>query len=259
MGEAGLSDEAGRSDKGRLFPAPEGRLSRTGRKYRLSAVGFLDTLGAKAFAANEVFMNALAFMVDRQERINLTRSDEHPLRTTYFSDNIGASIVIDGLDDQQQQRAVAQVLRLLAGIQLSYLREFAILCRGGVAIGQCFHNGNVLFGPALVEAYLLEQTANGPRIALSADVAALSVGDVVPLLSPEPLLGRSGEPLGMAQSIDFLTAELPPAGPSRRSYIAGLADAIAKGTQESADAKVLSKWEWTRQRLEALKSDIGMA
>jgi hypothetical protein len=206
-------------------------------------------------------MNALAFMVDRQERINRTRPVAHPLRTTYFSDNIGASIVIAGLDAKQQQRAVCQLLRLLAGVQLSYLQEFAILCRGGVAIGKCFHNENVLFGPALVEAYVLEQTAHSPRIALSADVAALAVGDVVPLLAPEPLLNRDGKPVGMAQTIDFMGAELPPEGPARPIYLAGLANAISKGIHESADGSgdVLSKWEWTQHRLAALKRDIGVA
>jgi hypothetical protein len=206
-------------------------------------------------------MNALAFIVDRQERINLTRPAAAPLRTTYFSDNIGASIVIDGLDTRHRQRAVCQVLRLLAGIQLSYLREFAILCRGGIAIGQCYHNENVLFGPALVEAYLLEQTASGPRIALSADVAALAVGDVVPLLPAEPLVNRDGEIVGVAEAIDFMAAELPPEGPSRSTYIAGLAEAIAKGVEEAADGggDVLSKWEWTRHRLEALRRAVGLA
>ncbi|WP_156623015.1 hypothetical protein [Mycobacterium sp. 1164966.3] len=204
-------------------------------------------------------MNAVAFMVDRQEQINLTRPAANPLRTSYFSDNIGASIVIDGLDDEQQQRAVCQVLRLLAGIQLSYLLEFSILCRGGVAIGQCFHGKNVLFGPALVEAYLLEQIAGCPRIALSADAERLADDDVVPLLPPEPLFDRGGKPMGMARSIDFMAAELPPAGPARSTYIAGLADAIARGVHESADCStdVLSKWRWTLRRLEALKREVG--
>jgi hypothetical protein len=205
-------------------------------------------------------MNAVAFMVDRQEQINLTRPAANPLRTSYFSDNIGASIVIDGLDDEQRRRAVCQVLRLLAGIQLSYLLEFSILCRGGVAIGQCFHGKNVLFGPALVEAYLLEQTASSPRIALSADAARLAIGDVVALLPPEPLFNGGGEPVGMAQSIDFMAAELPPSGPARSTYIAGLADAIAKGVHESNDCStdVLSKWRWTLRRLEALKREVDL-
>ena len=51
-------------------------------------------------------MNALAFVVERQQRINLTRPAAPPLRTTYFSDNIGVSIVVEGLDTKQQQRAV---------------------------------------------------------------------------------------------------------------------------------------------------------
>jgi hypothetical protein len=205
-------------------------------------------------------MNALAFVVERQQRINLTRPAAPPLRTTYFSDNIGVSIVVEGLDTKQQQRAVGQVLRLLAGIQLSYLREFAILCRGGVAIGQCFHDENVVFGPALVEAYLLEQTASGPRIALSANAAALAASGVVPLLPAEPLVNRDGARVGMAQAIDFMAAELPPKGPSRSTYIAGLAEAIAQGVQESAHGsrEVHAKWQWTQRRLEALQRDIGM-
>ena len=206
-------------------------------------------------------MNALAFMVDRQKRIDSTRPAGRPLNTTYFSDNIGASIVIEGLDETQRQRAVGQVLRLLAGIQLSYLSEFGILCRGGVAIGQCFHNESVVFGPALVEAYLLELAAGSPRIAVSANVAALTVEKIVPLLPAEPFLKRrDDESVTTAQSIDFMRAELPPVGPSRQPYLDSLDTAISKGLKESANSKTdLSKWEWTRQRFEELKSYIGQA
>ena len=105
------------------------------------------------------------------------------------------------------------------------------------------------------EAYLLEQTASSPRIALSADVAKLAVGDVVPLLAAEPLLSRDGKPVGTAQAIDFMSAELPPAGPARPIYLAGLANAIAKGIDEAADGggDVLSKWKWIQSRFAALK------
>ena len=249
-------------EKTESFPSTGSRLSRTGRKYSLSVVGFVDTLGAKAFAESEPFMNALAFMVDRQRRIDSTLGEERPLRTTYFSDNIGASIVIEGLDTTQRQRSVGKVLRLLAGIQLSYLREFGILCRGGVAIGKCFHNESVLFGPALVGAYQLELAAGSPRIAVSADVAALTVEKMVPLLAAEPLLKRGDDrSVATARSIDFMRAELPPVGPARQPYLDSLSMAISKGLKESANDKtgVLSKWEWTRLRFEELKDDTGMA
>jgi hypothetical protein len=143
-------------------------------------VGFIDTLGAKAFVEDENFLNAIAYTVSLHERIAKS-SPKYPIRTTWFSDNIGASVIIDGPEPEQKKVRVLQLLRLLAGIQVFYLRKFGILCRGGVAVGLCFHDESIIFGPALVEAYGLEQMAGSPRIAVTSDIEKIAGHDVVPL------------------------------------------------------------------------------
>jgi hypothetical protein len=50
-----------------------------------------------------------------------------------------------------------------------------ILCRGAISYGKLLHNKKFLFGPALVEAYLLEsKAANYPRIILDRSVIDLA-------------------------------------------------------------------------------------
>lgn len=39
-----------------------------------------------------------------------------------------------------------------------------ILLRGGIVRGKAYHDGRVLFGPAVIAAYELEQTAKYPRV-----------------------------------------------------------------------------------------------
>lgn len=237
----------------RPFPGAATPLARGGRSYVRSAVGFIDTLGAKAFAASETFLNALAYMVDLQQKVALAQPGD-AVRTVYFSDNIGASIPLAGLDAAGAKRAVCQLLRLLAGIQLYYLRDFGILCRGGVAVGDCFHGQNMIFGPALVEAYLLESTAVTPRIAVSDEIAALAGDDVVALLPAEPLIDH-GRSVGDARAIDFLRAELPDT-PARPTYFAQLRGAIADGAAHSDDA-AHTKWAWTARQLAQLEADTA--
>lgn len=229
----------------RPFPGQGGRLVRTGRTYTHCAVGFIDTLGAKAFATDETFLNALAYMVELQRKVTLAQPGA-AVRTVYFSDNIGASIPLAGLDPAETTRAVCRLLRLLAGIQLYFLRDFGILCRGGVAVGDCFHDRNIIFGPALVDAYVLESAADTPRIAVSDEVAALAGENVIALLPAEPLKDSR-----TARAIDFLRAECP-SGPARSAYLAELRATVDAGLINSGPAR--TKWEWTSQRLAALEA-----
>lgn len=240
----------------RAVPTSGKPLSKTGRKYALSAVGFVDTLGAKALSGSAVFMNALAYMVDLQKRISLKPHTATRVRTTYFSDNIGASVVLENLDVPDQKNAVLKLMRLLGGIQLYYLREFGILCRGGVALGQCFHNEDVIFGPALVEAYTLEVMADTPRIVLADPVVKLAGDKVVPLYAAEPLRGDKGTPSSSLRSIDFMRAELP-GKPARGTYISQLESAIRKGLTGQSDPGVTKKWNWTAEKFRALKDDFS--
>lgn len=58
----------------------------------------------------------------------------------------------------------------ILGVVLN-LTDYGMMCRGAISHGHVCHNENVLFGPALIEAYDLESNvANFPRIIISDDV-----------------------------------------------------------------------------------------
>lgn len=179
------------------------------------------------------------------------------MRTTYFSDNIGASVVIEDLEAAEQKKAVLKLLRLLGAIQLYYLREFSILCRGGVAIGECFHNDDVIFGPALVEACTLELMAETPRIVVADPVVRLAGDKIVPLYGTEPLRSPRGLPSSSLRSIDFMRAELPGKA-TRTTFISQLEAAIHKGVAGPGNSGVAEKWKWTSDKFRALKDELGI-
>lgn len=91
--------------------------------------------------------------------------------TIHFSDSI---VRCTPLDDQQGWRSSQALLRELE--DLTYLQgELAaknILLRGGIAAGRIYVGPMGIFGPALIEAYLLESKhAQYPRIVLHPDLS----------------------------------------------------------------------------------------
>ncbi|TMS52705.1 hypothetical protein [Mycobacterium sp. DBP42] len=242
-----ITDHAGKSGPGRR------QLARSGRVYRRSAVAFIDALGAKAFGDDERFMNALAFMVEVQERVSEMTTAPRPVRTTYFSDNIGASVDVQGLDADGQKNALCRLLRVTAGIQFYYLAEFGVLCRGAVTLGNCFHSENMIYGPALIEAYLLERPADTPRIVLTPPVVDIVGDSVIPLNPPEPLNDPPSNTYAELRSIDFLRAEMP-GGASRARHIQRLESTIAAALASiPPEMPFRKKWEWTAEKLDAHK------
>lgn len=84
---------------------------------------------------------------------------------TQFSD----SVVISVDDDRCGRDSLQDALSVLT----SNLIQFGFLLRGGITRGELFHDGSLVFGPALIEAYELEsKCASGPRIILSKDLSA---------------------------------------------------------------------------------------
>lgn len=63
-------------------------------------------------------------------------------------------------------RAIASYIQALAMAAIKY----GFLIRGGIAYGDLYVDSNVLFGPAHVEAYELEQEADMPRVIASTEL-----------------------------------------------------------------------------------------
>jgi len=74
------------------------------------------------------------------------------------------------------QRGAFVALLFISVAQLAMaLLDLGVLVRGGVALGPLYHDGSVVFGPAIIEAYHLEsRCAKFPRILVSESVFAAS-------------------------------------------------------------------------------------
>jgi hypothetical protein len=135
-------------------------------------VVFYDVLGwrseiEKAGADQEKIGN-LRRMILSHARV-LRMPVQVPVNVSTFSDNIVISTpVLDG--------NVPYFLRSIAAMQLM-TAGMHFLLRGGITIGDIYHDDEVVFGPALNRAYELEsKIAVVPRIVFDAEL--LELGDV---------------------------------------------------------------------------------
>src|SRR5690606_10662416 len=79
------------------------------------------------------------------------------VEVSQFSDSIAISVPIGN-----GQWVLEEQLRILTDTAC----QNGFLLRGGIAKGELFHQGSMLFGPALIAAVNMEKAANYPRIIL---------------------------------------------------------------------------------------------
>lgn len=139
--------------------------------YSERIVCFLDILGFADHIRGTIYPNG-SDNVDRiseiVEALALAREildiDHQPVfspkRVTQFSDSIVISFPVD------KQSGLFHALAQILWLQMNFLNK-GMLCRGAIASGRLMHDADVLFGPAMVDAYTLEsKAANYPRVIL---------------------------------------------------------------------------------------------
>lgn len=141
--------------------------------YEKRIVAFVDFLGFKNIVfetvANEEKLNNLIHVLEYSRKHFEPMKFEHPLppdypKVTHFSDSIVFSF------PHTSESGVFGAINELH-LFLIELTGKGYVCRGGIAMGDMIHDGNMAFGPAFVSAYELEsQKAIFPRIIISKDV-----------------------------------------------------------------------------------------
>lgn len=146
------------------------------------AVAFIDVLGFRALTSAAVSdpatLERLGNLVGRLESAvpNLDRhvSDSVPMELVpqhlYVSDSIilSAPISVTKKDWNHYNGLAIIVMR---AIQLTHaFAANGYLVRGGISIGKVWHTKSNIVGPAYIEAYQTEQSADMPRILLTSDV-----------------------------------------------------------------------------------------
>lgn len=140
--------------------------------YENRIVLFLDILGFKKIIEETEIKgqentDQTTFLIETikemKEAVNLT-STETTKNVTQFSDSIVVSFAEN--DQKEIPRLFFDLQRLIAK-----LLARGILCRGAISYGKLYHKNDLVFGPALVDAYETEsQAALYPRIILDQSV-----------------------------------------------------------------------------------------
>lgn len=165
-------------------------------KYENRIVAFVDVLGWKDFIARSVededsVRRVGSMLVGLQQHRDTIKAmiqkvgSEAPESSDVFTSTAQFS---DSFVFSCQPQRSHSLLTDLKFITTSMLR-LGLPVRGGVCHGPIYHRDNVAFGPALVEAYNLEQQATYPRI-----IASVELGNA---LFPGPrIVDQQGKFLG---------------------------------------------------------------
>lgn len=237
--------------------------------YEQRIVAFIDILGFKSLLNdtldkngddNEVKIDAIISAYDAIRDIwdldplpsSLNINLKETKKVSIFSDCLVVSFALD------QPGEVFSTLLEIKWLIMTLISK-KILCRGAVSIGKFIHTDNYLFGPALVEAYMLEsKAAMYPRVILDNTVIEAGAQNrnqnhnfTQEQEYVQSLLEQDSD--GMFYIDYFFKAQSDLDDPKHDfpAYIDNLADIIRKGLMGSshhskADLRV--KYSWMRER-----------
>lgn len=131
--------------------------------YEKRILAFIDILGFENIVENTNTAFSIIEIISKNKESKkefIKEMSEDEIEVTWFSDSIVISAPLDIY-------YVHFVLEIIKQMQQELIQH-KVLIRGGIEIGDCFHNGEKLFGPAMNKAYKLEsEKAIVPRIILS--------------------------------------------------------------------------------------------
>ena len=144
--------------------------------YEDRLVAFIDILGFKNMVEQSVVSESVLTKIHKAMQIILNEkrfeehfsdvglSKTHHATVSTFSDSIVISYLIGPYS------GLLNILLDIIHLQLE-LAYIGILIRGGITIGKLYHDGQIVFGPAMNEAYSLESSlASSPRIVINQEV-----------------------------------------------------------------------------------------
>ncbi|MCM1161012.1 MAG: hypothetical protein NC412_07295 [Roseburia sp.] len=138
--------------------------------YQKRIIAFIDILGFKTKVDDSLISKTVArklhtalkrilqIKLDNEDLSSVLEMKSYGVEITTFSDSAVISYPADDID------GLFYLLLDLVHLQLE-LASYDVLLRGGITIGDLYHDGSIVYGPAMNEAYLLEsKKAKYPRI-----------------------------------------------------------------------------------------------
>ncbi len=160
--------------------------------YEKRATLFLDILGFRSLIAagrESDILSTLDIMPALNVQFEDASTKDVDFQSTTFSDCVVCSAKILARNNFMPAAFIA----LYAGALALHLLSKGILVRGAITVGELYHSDNVVFGPALIEAYELEsKLAHYPRI-----------------IVPDKVYGRINLSLAVLRGADWFVQNQP--------------------------------------------------
>jgi len=228
-------------------------------EYEDRIVCFLDILGFKEHINRTVVGDS----TQRQENIKRIASAIDSIR--YFTDadkikqnstkkvtQFSDSIVISFLPNEES--GVFYTLLELLWIQINLVMN-NMLCRGGITRGELIHTEKILFGPAMINAYILEsKAALYPRIILDESIIEAGIRahakhhySYHELESIMSLLSQDSDGMYYIDYITKAQSELDEPDYDHPLYLQNLANIIENGLK-ATNPSILIKYYWLREK-----------
>ena len=229
--------------------------------YEDRIVAFVDILGFKDLVDSskddvKVLRNITSALSTLYEWIWQWEADgvDSSFAFTQFSD----SVVLSALADTQD--SFEMLLQLMLGIvDIAYSN--GIIVRGGISRGKLIHDREMVVGPAMVDAYLLENTiAKYPRIVISEElknefeVNLQEYVDSQPNLSEIPAFNKifKQDDVDGLWYMDYVDPDEEfVIKHSKEDYLDTLKDIARKGLTNT-NPNVRLKYEWLERKLAAI-------
>lgn len=206
----------------------------------LDILGFRDLVGR--METDEPLARKVHSLLTRVGMVGPMTSSARPqtgsaVQFTVFSD----SIVFSDLTPLN--------ILFLCSTSIATFAEEGVFLRGGVAKGLLFHADQVVYGPAMIDAVELEETASVPRVLLQSQVVA-------------DLQGERGADTSIATDVDSRFFLRPFDGlcaamadlPRYPEWFHRVRAHIEKGLESAHrqnDSSVVSKYTWLAEQLNA--------
>ncbi|MEQ5169335.1 hypothetical protein ABN211_11460 [Proteus terrae] len=238
-------------------------------KYEQRIVAFIDILGFKSLLNDTIDKSGednetiIDTIISAYEAIHdiWDLDNESDFINEKVSEKKKVSIFSDCLVISFKVEQPSEVFFTLLEIKslIMNLISRKILCRGAVSLGKFIHTNNYLFGPALVEAYMLEsKAALYPRIILDHNVIEAGANNHASnhdfnqeLEYVQSLLEQDSDGMFYIDYFFKAQSELDDPDYDFPEYIENLADIIRKGLMGSSHpskADIRVKYSWMRER-----------
>lgn len=234
----------------------------TQEEYQERVIVFIDILGfrehiKKTVQDSEYFIKLRKTLnfIAHIKKDNDAEEQRMGKEITVFSDSIVISY------PAEQKGSVFFLILDVVHIQLDMMQK-GILMRGGLTVGKLCHNDNIVYGPAMVEAYELETSAAiYPRVVVSEKVLETAVFNVSPQHTPEQelewVIGMLDKDTDGQLYVDFLSQ-----GQEANDYdtyidaLTNIKKLIVDEISGNPRPSVRMKYEWIKSRFNTIAEDI---